>query len=213
MKRSDETEKKIIQAALEIFVRKSYHGTSVEEITQKVGLTKGALYSHFRSKGELLLRIIDEFRSCFIGGMIKAVEQCPGNALDRINRLITFNAQFAVDNQDLCVFLTFLTTELHADVDFEPALKGVYREYRKVVTEIIRQGIRQGLIKNSLDPEVAALTFMAMHDGVLHQWVLNRNQLDGQLYVRTFREIFLRGILEQSIPSGSSEGNPKPLRQ
>jgi AcrR family transcriptional regulator len=197
MKRSVETESKIIQAALEIFVRKGYHGTSVNEITQKVGLTKGALYAHFTSKGELLLRIIDEFKLKFIGGMVAELEKVGGDALDKIHRVISFNSQFAVENQSLCVFLTFLTTELNADVDFEPALKNTYREYQKIISEIIRQGIRQGLFKKELDPDVTALTFMALHDGVLHQWVLNRYHLDGVLYVRTFREIFLHGLVRE----------------
>ncbi len=197
MKRSEDTESKIIQAALEIFVRKGYHGTSVHEITRKVGLTKGALYAHFASKGELLLRIIDEFKLKFIGGMVSELEQVEGDALDKIHRIISFNSRFAVENQSLCVFLTFLTTELNTDVDFEPALKGTYREYQKIISEIIRQGIRQGLFKKELDPDVTALTFMALHDGVLHQWVLNRYHLDGVLYVRTFREIFLHGLVRE----------------
>ena len=199
MKRSNETESKIIQAALEIFVRKGYHGTSVEEITRKIGLTKGALYAHFSSKSDLLLRIIDEFKSKFIGGMVEAVEQVKGDALEKIHLVISFNSKFAVENQDLCVFLTFLTTELNADVDFEPALKGVYREYQKIISEIVRQGIRQGLFKKEFDPDVAALTFMALHDGVLHHWVLNRHHLDGSLYVRTFREIFLHGLVKEGV--------------
>lgn len=198
MKRSEETEKKIIQAALEIFVRKGYHGTSVDAITKKIGLTKGALYSHFNSKGELLLRIIEEFKSRFIGGMRSTSEQCSGNALEKLHRVVSFNSQFALENQDLCVFLTFLTTELNADVDFEPALKATYLEYRKIISEIVRQGIRQGLFKKELDPDVAALTFMALHDGVLHQWVLNRNSLDGEVYVRTFREIFFYGLVKSA---------------
>lgn len=202
MKRNNGTESRIIQAALEMFVRKGYHGTSINDITEKVGLTKGALYSHFSSKGELLLRIIDEFKSRFIGGMIAALEQGPGNALDRINCVISFNSRFALENQDLCVFLTFLTTELNADVDFEPALKGTYLEYRKIISDIIGQGIRQELFKKNLDPDVTALTFMALHDGVLHQWVLNRNHLDGELYVRTFREIFLHGLAREGISAG-----------
>ena len=197
MKRSIETESKIVQAALEIFVRKGYHGTSVDEITRKVGLTKGALYAHFSSKGELLLRIIDEFKSRFIGGMVEALEQVEGDALKKIHRVISFNSKFAVENQDLCVFLTFLTTELNADVDFEPALKSAYKEYQKIISELVRQGIRQGLFKKEFDPETAALTFMALHDGVLHQWVLNRYHLDGTLYVRTFREIFLHGLVKE----------------
>ena len=199
MKRRGDTENKIIQAALEIFVRKGYHGTSVHEITAKAGLTKGALYSHFSGKGDLLLRIIDEFKSRFIGGMVDTLKESSGNALNRIHDVISFNSRFAQDNQHLCVFLTFLTTELNADVDFEPALKGTYLEYRKVISEIISQGIRQGLFKKNLDPDVAALTFMALHDGVLHQWVLNRYHLDGELYVRTFREVFLHGLVREEL--------------
>lgn len=199
MKRSSDTEAKIVQSALELFVRKGYHGTSIVDITNKVGLTKGALYAHFSGKGELLLRLIQEFKSGFVDGMAKSVSECPGDALDKLNRVISFNAKFATQNQHLCVFLTFLTTELNADVDFQPALQEVYREYAAIISEPIRQGIRQGLFKKELDPHVTALTFMALHDGVLHQWVLNRNHLDGAQYVRTFREIFLYGLVREGI--------------
>lgn len=196
MKRSEETEKKIIQAALELFVRKGYHGTSINHITQKVGLTKGALYSHFSSKGELLLRIIDEFKTRFIDEMMRTVNESRGDALEKLHRIISFNSQFALENQDLCVFLTFLTNELSADVDFELPLKNVYREYQQFISFLIQQGINQGLFKQELDPDLAALTFMALHDGVLHQWVLNRNDIDGRQYISTFRKIFLYGFVK-----------------
>ena len=191
------TEKRILKAALELFVRKGYHGTSISDICTEVGVTKGALYAHFSAKGELLLQLIDEFKSRFIGGMIQALTECEGTALDKIHQVITFNSRFAVENQELCVFQTFLTTELHADVDFEPALRQVYHEYRKIIADLVRQGASQGLFKRELDPELAALTFMALHDGVLHQWTLNKDQVDGEAYVRTFREIFLHGLASQ----------------
>lgn len=209
MKRSPESESKIIQAALELFVRKGYHGTSVQDITHRVGLTKAAMYAHFSSKGALLLRIVDEFNSKFIGGMVAAVDRVEGDALDKIHCLISFNSKFAEENQDLVVFLTFLTTELKADVDFEPALKGTYAKYLQIVTEIVRQGMRQGLFKREFDPDLAALTFMALHDGVLHHWALNKHRIDATLYVRTFRKIFLHGFLENGVtgswrPSGQN---------
>jgi len=194
MKRIQETEKKIIQAALELFVRNGYHGTSINDIVQKVGVTKGALYSHFTSKGELLLRIIDEFKIKFIDGMIRSTNEYQGNALEKLHHIISFNSQFAFENHDLCIFLTFLTTELNAAVDFEPPLKNVYREYQKFISKLIQQGIRQGFFRKDLDPDLVALSFMALHDGVLHQWVLNRNHVDGEQYVRTFRKIFLYGL-------------------
>ncbi len=89
MRRSEKTEKKIIRAALELFVRKGYHGTSVSDITQKVELTKGALYAHFRSKGELLLRIIQEYETQFIEQLIRTIEQFEGNAVEKLNHAIS----------------------------------------------------------------------------------------------------------------------------
>jgi AcrR family transcriptional regulator len=203
-KRSAKTERKILEAALDLFVRKGYHGTSITDITKKVGLTKGALYSHFGSKGELLLRIIEEFRTKFIHEMIRVVSEHQGDAVEKLNRTFSFSSKFAYEHQNLCVFLTFLTTELKADVDFELALKSVYREYQKFIGVIIRQGINQGLVDKELDPDLAAMTFMALHDGVLHQWVLNRNLVDARQYVKTFRKIFIYGLV-----SDKERANPQ----
>ena len=196
MKRSEETVNRIIQAALELFVRNGYHGTSISDITRKVGVTKGALYAHFNSKDEVLIRIIEEFEIRFIDELIRSVSELPGNALDKFHHAISFTSQFAAQNQDLCVFLTFLTTELNADVDFEPALKNVYRTYQKFISQLVRQGVQQGLFKEELDPDLTGLSFVAVHDGMLHQWVLNRNHIDVEKFVKNFKKIFLHGIMK-----------------
>jgi len=196
MKYNKNTEKIILQAALELFVRKGYHGTSINDIMNKVNLTKGALYAHFKSKRAVLFRIIEEYKTKFIDQMIHATTEYQGNSIEKLNYTLSFNSKFAQKNPDLCVFLTFLTTELNADIDFQYALKEVYREYMKFISSLISQGIRQGVIKKELDPDLAALTFMAIHDGTLHQWVLNRGHLDGKEYVKTFRSIFMNGLIK-----------------
>ena len=126
--------------------------------------------------------------------MIQVVTDYQGNAIDKLNRTISFNAEFAVKNLDLCVFLTFLTIELNSDVDFQTELKGVYRKYQKFISDLIAQGIRQGVIKKGLDPDLVALSFISFQDGVLHQWVLNRDHLDGREYVKTIRTLIIDGL-------------------
>ena len=160
----------------------------------KVNLTKGALYAHFKGKRELLFRIIEQYKTKFVDNMIQDTTQYPGNSVEKLNHALSFNSRFAQKNPDLCVFLSFLTTELNSDIDFQYALKKVYREYIKFISNLIAQGIRQGVIKKEFDPDLAALTFMAIHDGTLHQWVLNRDHLDGKEYVKTFRSIFMNGL-------------------
>ena len=66
--------------------------------------------------------------------------------------------------------------------------------YFHVDVKMIQEGIEEGLIKRELDPALSALTFMAIHHGVLHQWVLNRHKLDGRDYVKTFRKILMDGL-------------------
>ena len=195
MRRSEKTEKKIVQAALELFVRKGYHGTSVSDITQTVDLTKGALYAHFKSKGELLFRIIHEFETQYIDQLVRIVDEIEGNAIEKLNAAISFSSKFATENTELCVFLTFLTTELNADVDFFPVLKKTYRKHQKFISKLITTGIHQGIVKKDLDPDLTALIFIGLHDGVLHQWMLNRDHLDGRRYVKTFRTIFMEGLI------------------
>ena len=196
MKRSTETVNRIIQAALELFVRNGYHGTSISDITRKVGVTKGALYAHFNSKEAVLIRIIEEFEIRFIDKLIRSVSDLPGNALEKFHHAISFASQFAAQNQDLCVFLTFLTSELNADADFQPAMKRVYRKYQRFISQLVRQGVQQGLFKDELDPDLTGLSFVAVHDGILHQWVLNRNHIDVEKFVNNFKKIFLHGLIK-----------------
>jgi AcrR family transcriptional regulator len=192
--RRKHTEERLIKAALGLFVRQGYHGTSVQEITQAAGVTKGALYGHFQSKGELLLRIIKEFEINFIDEMIRTSQARQGDAWDKLQAIVSFNSAFAAQNPDLCVFLTFLATELKADVEFEKVLKDVYRKYRGFISSLIRQGQAEGRFAPLLDPDLTALIFMGLHDGILHQWALNQNEVDGKHYVRTFRQILFEGL-------------------
>lgn len=55
--RSPATRERILTAATELFVRKGYHGTGVQEISEAVGLGRGALYHHIGSKDQLLFEI------------------------------------------------------------------------------------------------------------------------------------------------------------
>ena len=194
MKQSETTKNKIIQVSLALFVRNGYHGTSINDIMKRVGISKAAFYSHFESKGQLLLEIINEYETLYIDQLIQDVSQHPGNADGKLHRAISFNSKFAIKNLDLCLFLDYLTAELNADVDFLPALKRIYDKYQAFITNIIQVGIEEGILKKDLDPAQAALIFMALHHGVLHQWVLNRHHLDGRDYVRTFRKIVMGGL-------------------
>lgn len=54
------TRENILNSALDIFSEKSYSNVSVVEIAAKAGVTKGAVYWHFKGKDEIILKIVEE---------------------------------------------------------------------------------------------------------------------------------------------------------
>jgi AcrR family transcriptional regulator len=57
---SQETVRLILRETMKLFLKKGYHGTSINDIAHATGLTKGALYFHFKSKEHLLKRFMEE---------------------------------------------------------------------------------------------------------------------------------------------------------
>ncbi|MEA3296579.1 MAG: TetR/AcrR family transcriptional regulator [candidate division Zixibacteria bacterium] len=55
---AEKRRKQLLASARKLFVKKGYRGTTTEEIARKAGLTKGALYFHFKSKEDILLELV-----------------------------------------------------------------------------------------------------------------------------------------------------------
>lgn len=181
---------------MKLFLEKGYHGTSIDDITQAAGLTKGALYWHFKSKEDLLERIIEEFKRHSLEGMIHEVEGIKGGSLDKFTKMFRYNAAFAYYNRELCVSFTTLAAELvGAHHGIESKIRRIYKKYQNFLSDLILQGQKEKIFKKDLDPEVMALIIIAFHDGVLLQWSMNRDRVDGEVYARTFQEIVFHGLM------------------
>ncbi len=54
------TRSRLLESALDVFSRKSFSDVTLSEIAEKVGMTKGALYWHFKSKNDIFLKLVEE---------------------------------------------------------------------------------------------------------------------------------------------------------
>jgi AcrR family transcriptional regulator len=193
---TEKTTERIVNQAMKLFLEKGYHGTSIDDITQAAGLTKGALYWHFKSKEDLLKTIVKEFKKRSLEGMIHEVEGIKGGGLDKFVKMFRYNAAFAYFNRELCVSFTTLAAELvGAHHGIEPKIRQIYKKYQKFLSKLILQGQREKIFKKDLDHEVTALIIIAFHDGVLLQWSMNRDRVNGEVYAKTFQEIVLQGLM------------------
>ena len=193
---SQETANRILNQAMRIFLEKGYHGTSIDDITQAAGLTKGALYWHFKSKEDLLKKLIRKYEKSFLDNLIHAVTEVKGKASDKFEKYVRFNSAFAYYNRELCVSFTTLAAELvGAHHGIEPEIRRVYRKYQNFLSKLILQGKKEKIFRKEINAASAALIVIAFHDGILLQWSMNREKIDGEAYVNTFKKIMLNGMM------------------
>jgi len=207
---SEQTIARILEAATKLFATHGYHGTSIAAIASAANLTKGALYSHFSSKGDLLFALIREFETRFLDRLIEAVNATPGSASDKLHRFVSFASAFAEENRELCFLLTIISAELHeSGTEFEQPLQRVYSKYARFLGRLVEQGKNQGVFDGELDTHSLAYVIIAFHDGILLGWQRARNYLDGPDYVRTFRHVLTRGVTPRKDESREIRTRPE----
>src|SRR4030042_7049631 len=106
-KRKIDSPERLLNAAMKLFVKKGYKGSSVAEITKDAGLTRGALYCHFKTKEHLARELIKLFEEKYLNCMITDVNKVD-NPSKKLQKMISFNVWFAGEHPDLCLFMTII---------------------------------------------------------------------------------------------------------
>lgn len=92
------TKEKILEEALKLFAQSGYMGTSMNDIASKLGVTKAALYKHYKSKQEILDSIIEKMNELDIarvkqyempeGDLEKVTAEYKETAFDKIKQYL-----------------------------------------------------------------------------------------------------------------------------
>ncbi|BBZ01557.1 TetR family transcriptional regulator [Mycolicibacterium chitae] len=120
-----DTRQRLIDVAVELFIRHSFAGTSLQMIADELGFTKAAIYHHFRTREQLLDAVVGPILDRLETAIVEA-EQLRG-AHARADYLLTGFAELAVQNRVVAV--------LAAD----PAVAKMLRASRKWDALIERQ--------------------------------------------------------------------------
>jgi AcrR family transcriptional regulator len=72
------TREALVAAAAEVFTAKGFHAASLDEIADAAGFTRGAIYSNFGSKEELLFAVYDRLDDITLAGMADAIDERGG---------------------------------------------------------------------------------------------------------------------------------------
>ena len=189
---SEQTRKKIADAARHLFVQKGYKATSIEEITAATGSSKGNLYYHFKSKEGLFLYLLDEWDRDWIAKWREkehlyttATEKMYGFAEQMVREDLNHPLTKAADE-------FFIGDDKTCEV--EDRLAEMVGEHLSFNRTLIQQGIDRGEFREN-DVQGLALVLEALVIG-LSQVSRRANLTQALETYRLAIQVFLHGILQ-----------------
>ena len=164
LSKAERTRQYIIEATAPVFNKKGYAGTSLSDLTEATGLTKGSIYGNFENKEEVALAVFD-FNTCRVSDM---VEQQMKVADTYYEKLMVYSRVYNDDRLTAHGGCAILNTAVEAD-DTNEALKikaaqAILRWKKNIVT-LINGGIADEEFKADINPEENALAIIALIEG------------------------------------------------
>ncbi len=186
----------IQQAALSIFSRKGYSGTSIQEIADKVGINKATLYFYFENKAELYLSILKDHTASYVDGVRTAVESNSDQILERI--LFSIVKAFS-DNSDQERLLLWKFTLLMVIGDYESDIlepsKDILIGYNNAIESLIQSVISSKSNASEVEQADFIAAFYVFLQGFL-DWILTNNytlKRDVDAFLNTLWAAFWNG--------------------
>ena len=168
MTKAEQTRQYIIERTAPLFNKKGFDGTTLSDLTQATGLTKGALYGNFRDKEEIGLEAFRYTIGKVREKVKKELESAP-TYKDQLISLLDFHAEY-VFNPPVAGGCPLLNTAVEADDNRTSMRAIVTKELMQTVdfiATLITKGIAAGEFKKGIKPKELAYSFFCAIEGAM----------------------------------------------
>lgn len=164
MKNATDRRATILKASVELFAHYGYAGTSMRQIAEAAGVTKGGLYHHFPDKETLFKETLEETLALLQGRVLKATEGI-ADPLDRLHAIVREYLTEFVDERGVIRRLhsLYLLTD-----PIEPWVAEIFSRHGQPLRTALEKCVAAGLIAADRQEEIAVLLIGAIeHLGTL----------------------------------------------
>ena len=182
-------EDEILAAAARMFREKGYHGTSVRDIAESVGLLKGSLYHYIRSKEELLARLFDGALEGTVREL-EAIANRDASASERLHDMVTTYVRAVTANLDAVGLYLREWRSLPAP-DLR-RLRAKRHAMRALFEDVVAKGVRTREFAAG-DEKIATLAILGMCNWIF-EWYRPRGRLRPENLANQLAERAVRSV-------------------
>lgn len=192
--RSTATREDIILACLQLFARRGFHNTSISDIANGAGITKGAIYWHFENKEALFAAILEKMKHNWQRMVQQHVNEVE-SPLEKIDQLFENFYLLLVQDPDTSIFLQRVSLE--PDGKYSERLSEAFERTADFIATIFEKGKQSGMFKPDLGTKLIAYTIICSLVGAHAQCLTNKN-----LSLHDLVEEIKRGVLARALVEG-----------
>lgn len=147
----------LTREAARLFAEKGYHGTSIGDLAEAMGVQKASLYHHIESKADLLWDVARDGAQAFHAALDEVPETL--HPVERIRAAL--RAHLAVVAEQLDIATVFVREWRYLEGERREEFIAERRRYEERIRALFRDGVEQSELRTDLDVSVAALVFLS----------------------------------------------------
>lgn len=197
------TRELLLNAAERLFSENGVSATSLNEIANAAGLTRGAVYWHFENKGDLLMALWERVAH----PIEHAFEDPERYAGTDLIKLIHAKSCWMADHIEEDPRLLSLMNILMLRCEFATETEGARVHFQSVreeclvrITSNFQQAVSLGQIPACTNPEQAAIGLFGLVDGICFHWLIDRTRFRIKEATHSAVKAYLHGLAGQENP-------------
>ena len=163
---------RILQEAVKLFYKHGFTGTTLDDIAAELGVTKPFIYTHFRSKVELLAALCQPTIEMSLDAVANAAGS-PGTPTERLHRAMADFAKVVLQRQ--ANIAIFFREEKNLTPEALDAINTLRKKFDRLLSGLLREGVTAGEFAIP-DVNVAALAL-----GGMISWAYTWHRPEGRL--------------------------------
>lgn len=182
------TREKIIDAAWRLFYRQGYDDTTVEEIIEESGTSRGSFYHYFPGKDDLLSTLADVFDRKY-----EALMRTMDPEMDRFDQLMYLNRElFAMMENSTPLDLVARLYSSQLVTRGDKSLMDHNRIYYRLLRQIVLQGQERGELRGDVTVNEMVRAYALCERALIYDWCLSGGDYSLTRYSQTMLPMFLQ---------------------
>lgn len=178
---AEETRKSILDAAVCAFYAKGVAQATLEDIAEAAGVTRGAVYWHFKNKQEIVAALHEELHRPLFDMVVQDLERDDPEPLQQLQALyIRLLSQLVMDEAKHRILSVFIT-KCDYTGDMECFLESQTCQKQQAIdifTTYFERAIARGQLPAGSDPRILALSGMCFLSGICNEYLRHPGIID-----------------------------------